>query len=101
MITIYKREDLQKILDEEHELHNSFDLLADKLRVIYLNLGWSHMTCEYFKANELVKDLTEDVIKLFLKRDGDDFTVASAGLSVKGWFDVDGFLNLDYHFVLI
>jgi len=99
MLTNFKKEDINKILDKEVGFFNEMDLVADKLRTIYTTLGWTHMTTNFSRANETIEELTEHTLKRLL--DLEDVRVSSAGLCIYGYFDSEGFINMDYSFVLI
>lgn len=102
MVTTFKREDLQKILDKEIGFYNEISLVCDKLRVIYNVLAWSHMTKDFFEVDTLVEGLTENCFKdLNDNPDKQDASRSSAGVKVEAWIDGDGFVNVDYYFVLI
>jgi len=102
MITDYKYKDLRGLIDDGGFAHyNVTNLIADKLKVIYTTLGWTHMTGEFCKADELVEELTTDVLeRLIVKGKDGEVSLSTAGLYIAGWFDSEGMLNLDYHFVL-
>lgn len=105
MYTNIKREDLEGAILGDHELYTSMSLIADKLRVIYTALGWTHMTMEFSKADDTVDMLTQHVLEaLNTVEEGkeeptEEVSCSTAGLEVHGWWDEDT-LVLDYRFVL-
>lgn len=101
MITTFKREDLQKILDKEIGFFNEMSLVADKLRTIYTVLGWTHMTSNFDETSELVDRVTESCLSMLTTNKKGDSTISSGGLCVNCWFDGEDYLNVDYSFVLI
>lgn len=99
MITRYKKEDIQKMIDQEESLYQEWSLIADKLRAIYNLFGWTHMLKGLEDADNLVEELTLEVLDV-LKNEKEEASVSSAGLEVTGYFDEDGMVNLDYKFNL-
>lgn len=99
MLTQYKNKDIKDLVEGNHSLYNEFSLIGDKLRTIYIALGWTHMTKEFSKADDTVEQLTNGVLESLLE--GKETTHSTAGLEVCGWFDEEGMLNLDYSFKLI
>lgn len=102
MLTPFKREDIPKILDKEIGFFNEQSLVASHMRVIYVTLGWTHMLTETFKIDELVDELTEWCLRA-LNDDESllEHSVASGGLSVEAYIDGEGFINVDYSFIII
>lgn len=100
MLTSYKKEDLGDLIDGNHELYNELSLIGDKLRIIYLSLGWTHMLGDFSKADDNVEYLTNSVLAE-LSKGADTPSHSTAGLSVTGYFDEEEYLNLDYNFVII
>lgn len=98
MYTQYKREDLEELIQGNHELYNIFSLVADKLRVIWTALGWTHMTKEFSEADDTVEMLTQHVLEGLLS-EKEESQCATAGLIVNGYWD-DENLMLDYSFSL-
>lgn len=106
MLTNIKRENLEEVILGNHELYNVFSLIGDKLRVIYTALGWTHMTKNFSEADNVVEELTNNVIeRLNTLEDREqeppqETSFATAGLEVSGYWDEEGCLNLDYSFNL-
>ncbi len=98
MFTRYTREDLEEIIQGNHDLYNMFSLIGDKLRVIYVALGWTHMTKDFFRADEVVEEMTQHVLEALLS-DEEDVSWGTAGLNVRGYWEEDN-LMLDYSFNL-
>ena len=98
MYTNVKREDLEEVILGNHDLYNVFSLVGDKLRVIWVALGWTHMTAEFGRADSLVEEMTQNVLE-GLNSEKEEFMCGSAGLNVQGYWDEDN-LVLDYSFML-
>lgn len=98
MLLQYKKGDLKNLIAGNHDLYNTYSLIGDKLRTIYTALGWTHMTGDFGKSDEVVEQLTIGVLESLIK--GDHNTHATAGLQVEGYFDEEDYLNLDYSFKL-
>jgi len=102
-----KRENLEEAILGNHDLYNQFSLIADKLRTIYTCLGWTHMIKEFNQVDDIVENLTNNVLEgLNTCENGkeeplDKVSCSSAGLRVTGYWDEEGMLNLDYNFILI
>lgn len=107
LIINIKRENLEEAILGNHDLYNELSLIADKLRVIYTALGWTHMTKEFNDSDETVEYLTQHVLEaLNTVEEGQeepptDTTWGTAGLLLNGYWDEEGMLNLDYSFSLI
>lgn len=102
MVTNLKRKDIKNILVNGVDgFYNQRSLVADKLRVIYVNQGWTHMT-EYFgKVDSLVEERTEYCLEHLLENPTEDeVSIESAGLMVRVFIDELDFINLDYYFRL-
>ncbi len=99
MITTIKRENLEEAIQGNHDLYNQFSLIGDKLRVIYVALGWTHMTQEFSKADDVVEELTQHVLESLLS-EKEDAQFGTAGLTVLGYWDDEELLNLEYTFNL-
>ncbi len=98
MITNYKKKDLGDLIEGNHDLYNTFGLIADKLRTIYVALGWTHMS-NFSKADDIIEGITKMVLEgLQTTKESE---CGTAGLFVFGYFDEEGMLNLDYNFRLI
>lgn len=76
-------------------------MVADKLRSIYISLGWTHMTQEFGRTDDVVEELTTNVVESLIKDPKGSPSYATAGLKVEGYIDEEGLLNLDYNFNLI
>ncbi len=98
MYTNITRLTLEKAILEEHDLHNMFSLVADKLRVIWTALGWTHMTEQFGKADEIVENLTQNVLEGLMSEE-EEISWGTAGLTVRGYWDEEN-LMLDYSFNL-
>jgi hypothetical protein len=100
MITEFKQKDLPELIEMEKWMSNEISLVADKLRTIYTTLGWTHMTDDFLKSDELVEKLT---MQGFLELSGghEEVRLSSAGLTVSMGIDLDGFIEIDYYFNLI
>lgn len=101
MLTNYKKGDIKDLIAGNHELYNTFSLIGDKLRTIYVALGWTHMTGDFGRADNIVEELTTGVLESLLKNTEGSPQHGTAGLEVSGYFDEEGMLNLDYSFKLI
>lgn len=99
MITQITRENLEEAILGEHGIYNELSLIADKLRTIYTALGWTHMTQDFSSSDELVDELTQDVLEAMLS-DKEDVMYGTAGLIVRGRWE-DEYLELDYSFDII
>lgn len=99
MLTSYKKGDLKNLIEGNHDLYNTYSLIADKLRTIYTALGWTHMTKEFSEADDTVEYLTKGVLES-LNEDPQQTYHMTAGLKVCGYFDEEDMLNLDYQFYL-
>ncbi len=99
MLTNYKKGDIKNLIEGSHDLYNTYSLIADKLRTIYVALGWTHMTGEFSKADDTVEHLTISVVEGLKNKN--TYMCATAGLQVDGYFDDEDMLNLDYNFTLI
>lgn len=99
MLTNYKKKDLGNLIAGNHELYNTYSLIADKLRTIYVALGWTHMTEDFGAADTTVEELTIGVLEALQKENSS--LNATTGLEVCGYFDEADMLNLDYNFRLI
>lgn len=99
MLTEYTKKDLKDLVEGNHNLYNTYSLIGDKLRTIYVALGWTHMTDNFSEADNIVEELSIGVLNSL--QDGKEVTHATAGLEVTGYFDDEGMLNLDYNFRLI
>ena len=100
MITKFKEKDLKKLLTGE-EYDNSFSLIADKVRVIYVALGWTHMTDDFLIADENIELNLKYVYQALIDNPESEPQISSAGVSIQGFFDEEGLLNLDFYFVLM
>ncbi len=100
MLLQYKKKDLGDLVAGNHELYNLYSLIADKLRTIYVALGWTHMTGEFSGADNIIEELTKHVFEE-LDNGAKETQCATAGLQVSGYFDEEDMLNLDYNFRLI
>ena len=101
MITRLKKEDLKEAMEGNHELYNELSLVADKLRTIYVALGWTHMTAEFSEADDTVEYLTKGVLESIYNGQ-ERSSHATAGLCVEAYWE-EGLdtLSLDYSFKLI
>ena len=99
MITKYKKETLKKAISDEDVLYPTTSLIADKLRAVYTLFGWVHMLENFGMAQETVEELIMNVFKA-MDKDGKPHQISTAGIMVEGWFDEDGFVNLEYYFNL-
>lgn len=100
MITKYKREDLEDLIQDSNELYYVQSLVGDKLRSIYVLFGWTHMLADLRQTDDLIETLTQDVLEALLS-DDEKVLFASAGLEVAGYWDEEDYLNLDYSFKLL
>lgn len=98
MYTNIKREDLEEVIQGNHELYNVFSLVGDKLRVIYTALGWTHMTKEFSQADDIVEELSQYVFEALLS-EKEEAQCGTAGLIVRGYWD-DENLMLEFSFNL-
>ncbi len=98
MLLNYKKKDLKDLVEGNHDLYNTNNLIGDKLRTVYVALGWVHMTDEFQKADRVVEEMTQNVLEGLVS--SNSYISATAGLEVSGYFDEEGMLNLDYHFNL-
>lgn len=98
MITKYFKKDLKQAIEDNDFNYPYSSLLANNLKAIYVLFGWSHMTEDFHRADELIDELTAGVFEGLLKKE--EYSLASAGLKIEGWFDEDGLVNLDYYFCL-
>lgn len=89
------------LIESNHDLYNTFSLIADKLRAIYAALGWTHMTSDFSGADDVVEELTNNVLESLQKNKKGSPQYSTAGLQVSGYFDEEDMLNLDYSFYLI
>lgn len=99
MITKYKKETLNKAITDEDVLYPTISLIADKLRAIYTLFGWVHMLEKFDTAQETIEILIMYVYEA-METDGKTHSVSSAGVMIEGWFDEEGFVNLEYYFNL-
>lgn len=99
MLTKYKKETLKKAIKDEDVLYPTTSLIADKLRAIYTLFGWVHMLKDFSTTQNTVEELIMNVF-VAMEKDGKSHSVSTAGFIVEGWFDEDGYVNLDYYFNL-
>jgi hypothetical protein len=99
MITKYKKETLKEAINDEDVLYSTTSLIADKLRAIYTLFGWVHMLENFDMAQEVIEELIMNVFKA-IDKDGKTHQNSTAGMMIEGWFDEDGFVNLEYYFNL-
>lgn len=97
MITTSKREDLKGIIvGEKQGFANEISFIVDKLKAVHNILGE--------KTDDTTK-MVETVTKwclLDLEHDSEinHTHCENAGLRAEMWFDVDGFINIEYHYRL-
>ena len=99
MITKYKRETLKDAIEDEDVLYPTTSLIADKLRAIYTLFGWVHMLDKFETTQNTIEELIMDVF-IAMDKSGETSSMSTAGVMVEGWFDEDGFVNLEYYFDL-
>lgn len=90
---------MPQLLEQEVWPVYETSLIADKLRAIYVLFGWAHMLKSLDDAQDVVESLTTHVFEALL--DKEDAEVSSAGLAVRGWYDDEGTINMEYWFNLV
>lgn len=99
MITQYTKETLKNAIKDEDVLYPTTSLIADKLRAIYTLFGWVHMLKEFGTTQETVEELIMDCFQS-MDEDGKTHCLSTAGLMIEGYFDEEGYVNIDYYFSL-
>ena len=99
MITKYKRENIGELINNEDFNQPYNFLIADKLRAVYVLFGWTHMTKDFSEVYDHVDNLTMSIYNKLNSGEKESST-ESAGFKIEGWFDEEGYLNLDYYFDL-
>lgn len=101
--TEIKRESLEKaILGEDNYLHSIMSLVGDKLRVINNVLGLNNPNNEPDETDNVISQLTQDVLESLNSDTVEDYWEEYGGLRVNGYWDedADGVLVLEYSFRL-
>lgn len=103
MITKFKRADIAKLLDGEETFAQELSLIADKVRVVWSALGYTNWTTSFEQADDCIEKLFMEVLEQL--RD-DEFTgdcwanAQQQCVEMNAQFDEDGFVVLNYYFVI-
>lgn len=102
MITKYTKETVKEIRKEDNyysEFYYINSLVADKLRVLYGILGWSHMMKDFGSADDVVESMFSKCLT-YMEDGSSDASCSTAGLTIRMGYEEEYFV-VDYTFNLI
>lgn len=81
MYTRLTRKEVKEGKFDYNDYYQELSLAGDILRVIYINLGWVHMTEEFFKPRTTIEELLDGCME-DMKRGRNSSSHATAGVKV-------------------
>lgn len=81
MYTRLTRKEVKEGKFDYNDYHQELSLAGDILRVIYINLGWVHMTGEFFRPHTTIQELLDGCMEN-MKIGRNSSSIATAGVKV-------------------
>jgi hypothetical protein len=98
MITRFKRADINKLIEQEEWFYPEISLIADKFRVIYTTLGWTHMTQDFFGVDNSIENLLMSGLEYLRDSKDGESQIESAGVMIQIYLDEEDYININFYF---